>query len=49
MAQGNKRFSATIIGLGNIGLLYDFNKTKDSEEFLTHTRSVYYHKNFEIK
>lgn len=49
MAQGNKRFSVTIIGLGNIGLLYDFDKTKDSEEFLTHTRSVCYHKNFEIK
>ncbi len=47
--QENKRFTVTIIGLGNIGLLYDFEKTKDSGEFLTHTRSTYYHKNFEIK
>ena len=49
MVQENKRLTVTIIGLGNIGLLYDLKKTKDSEEFLTHTRSAYYHKNFEIK
>ena len=49
MVQENKRFTVTIIGLGNIGLLYDLKKTNDSEEFLTHTRSAHYHKNFEIR
>lgn len=42
-------YTITIIGLGNIGLLYDINKDKSSKEFLTHTRSAFYHKNFEIK
>ena len=49
MPQVNNKYSVTIIGLGNIGLLYDLEKTKSSKEFLTHTRSAFYHENFEIK
>jgi len=49
MHQVNNKYSVTIIGLGNIGLLYDLEKTKSSKEFLTHTRSAFYHENFEVK
>jgi len=42
-------YSVTIIGLGNIGLLYDIDRNNDSKEFLSHTRSAFFHKNFEIK
>ena len=42
-------YTVTIIGLGNIGLLYDIDRDNDSKEFLSHTRSAFYHKNFEIK
>tara|TARA_B100001059_G_scaffold96256_1_gene95517 strand:+ start:2142 stop:3149 length:1008 start_codon:yes stop_codon:yes gene_type:complete len=49
MPQVNNKYSVTIIGLGNIGLLYDLEKSKSSKEFLTHTRSAFYHENFEIK
>ena len=49
MDQNNKKYSITIIGLGNIGLLYDLNKNRDSKEFLTHTRSAFFHKNFDLK
>ena len=49
MPQVNNKYSVTIIGLGNIGLLYDLEKTKSSKEFLTHTRSAFYHENFEVK
>ena len=42
-------YTITIIGLGNIGLLYDIDRNNDSKEFLSHTRSTFFHKNFEIK
>ena len=42
-------YDVTIIGLGNIGLLYDLDEDSNSEVFLSHTRSVFFHKNFEIK
>ena len=42
-------YTVTIIGLGNIGLLYDIDRDSDSKEFLSHTRSAFFHKNFEIK
>jgi hypothetical protein len=48
MLQKNDQYTVTIIGLGNIGLLYDLNRGKDSKEFLTHTRSVFFHKNFKL-
>lgn len=44
-----KIYSVTIIGLGNIGILYDIKENNDSKLFLSHTRSVFFHKNFEIK
>jgi len=47
--MNNSIYTITIIGLGNIGLLYDINKDDSSKEFLTHTRSAFYHKNFQIK
>ncbi|MDG2147010.1 MAG: hypothetical protein P8K14_02140 [Flavobacteriaceae bacterium] len=47
MDQEINQFSVTIIGLGNIGMLYDYNN--DSDVFLTHTKSAFYHKNFKIK
>jgi len=46
--QQNDQYTVTIIGLGNIGLLYDLNRGKDYKEFLTHTRSVFFHKNFKL-
>ena len=45
----NNIYDVTIIGLGNIGLLYDLEEESNSEVFLSHTRSVFSHKNFEIK
>ena len=47
--MNSKVLTVTIIGLGNIGLLYDFNKKDNSNQYLTHTRSAYFHKNFDIK
>ena len=49
MAQENNQYSVTIIGLGNIGMLYDLDQDYNSKKFLTHTRSAFFHKNFEIK
>ena len=49
MAQENYKYTVTIIGLGKIGLLYDLNKSFDSNEFLTHVRSAFFHQKFEIK
>ena len=49
MNPKNDLYTVTIIGLGNIGLLYDLNRRKDSTEFLTHTRSVFFHKNYKLK
>ena len=34
-------YTLTIIGLGNIGLLYDIDRDSDSKEFLSHTRSAF--------
>lgn len=41
------KFKVLIIGLGNIGMGYDIN-IQDPSKTLTHTKSFYYHKNFEI-
>ena len=43
------KYSATVIGLGNIGLLYDLDKLNDSKYFLSHTKSLFFHNKFEIK
>ena len=43
MDQEINQFSVTIIGLGSIGMLYDYNN--DSDVFLTHTKSAFHHKN----
>ena len=35
----------TVIGLGKIGLEYDYNK---KNFFLTHSKALFYHKNFDL-
>jgi len=47
--MAKKVLTVSIIGLGNIGLLYDLNKKNNSKEYLTHTRSAYFHESFDIK
>lgn len=42
------KFSVTIIGLGNIGMLYDYNNLSESI-FLSHTKSFASHNGFLIK
>lgn len=41
------KFSVTIIGLGNIGMLYDFNNNSN-HIFLSHLKSFNYHSDFEV-
>ena len=45
MDQANNKYTVSIIGLGKIGLLYDIDKSFDSNQFLTHTRSAFFHQN----
>ena len=40
-------YSVGIIGLGNIGMKYDYESNDDV--FLTHSKGFYYHPSFEIK
>lgn len=47
--MNKNKYSATVIGLGNIGLLYDIDKIDNSKYFLTHTKSLFYHDKFDIK
>ena len=47
--MNKNKYSATVIGLGNIGLLYDIDKIDNPKCFLTHTKSLFYHDKFDIK
>ncbi|HBS47699.1 TPA: hypothetical protein DEO28_05045 [Candidatus Dependentiae bacterium] len=42
------KYSVAIVGLGNIGMLYDYNQP-DNDNYLTHTKSFDHHADFEIK
>jgi len=42
------KYTVTIIGLGNIGMMYDYDNSDDNV-FLSHTKSFYHHPNFEIR
>ncbi len=41
-----KKYSVTIIGLGNIGLLYDYEN--DGKIYLTHLKSFFFSKSFDV-
>ena len=40
-----KKIKTVIIGLGKVGLEYDYNK---KNFFLTHSKALFYHKNFDL-
>jgi len=42
------KFTVGIIGLGNIGMLYDYD-IKDNFNFLSHARSFFYHPDFDLR
>lgn len=42
------KFTVGILGLGNIGMLYDYDN-RDSETFVSHAKSFSNHPNFELK
>jgi len=42
------KFTVGIIGLGNIGMLYDYDR-EDNVNFLSHAKSFFYHPNFDLK
>ena len=42
------KYSVTIIGLGNIGMLYDYNNLKN-DVFLSHFKSFDFHNSFKVK
>ena len=42
------KYTVTIIGLGNIGMLYDYNK-EDKTIYLSHVKSFLFHKGFIIR
>jgi len=42
------KFTVGIIGLGNIGMLYDYDK-EDSVNFLSHTKSFFFHPDFDLR
>ena len=41
-----KKYSVTIIGLGNIGLLYDYES--DGKVYLTHLKSFFFSSSFDV-
>jgi len=42
------KFTVGIIGLGNIGMLYDYDR-EDNVNFLSHAKSFFYHPNFDLR
>lgn len=42
------KFTVGIIGLGNIGMLYDYDK-EDNFNFLSHAKSFFYHPDFDLR
>lgn len=42
------KFTVGIIGLGNIGMLYDYDR-EDNVNFLSHAKSFFYHPDFDLK
>lgn len=42
------KFTVGIIGLGNIGMLYDYDR-EDNYNFLSHAKSFFYHPNFDLR
>ncbi len=42
------KFTVDIIGLGNIGMLYDYDR-EDNVNFLSHAKSFFFHPNFDLR
>jgi|TARA_B110000438_G_scaffold210454_1_gene202438 predicted dehydrogenase len=42
------KYKVAIIGLGNIGLLYDKEEFHNKSKFLTHTKTIYHSEDFEL-
>jgi len=42
------KYKVIIIGLGNIGLLYDKDEFNDKSKFLTHTKTIYHSESFQL-
>ena len=42
-----KKINTILFGLGNIGMMYDYNN-KDNKIFLTHAKSIFFNKNFSL-